>query len=171
MMRRFLRRGVAVLGLLCLVVAAPAAAQDDTASMVDRSRLLQRIQDRFGAQVKEQLGLTDQQAARMKETTANWFLKRRDLEGQEQRARQAMASQLRPGVAANKDSVTKLIDKLLALRVSYAESFRQEDRELAGYLDPVQRAQYLVLRERLLERVQKARDERLQNGGRAREQP
>ncbi|HKV74823.1 MAG TPA: Spy/CpxP family protein refolding chaperone [Gemmatimonadales bacterium] len=171
MMRRFLRRGLAVLGLLSLAVAAPAAAQDDTASMVDRSRLLQRIQDRFGAQVKEQLGLTDQQAARMKETTANWFLKRRDLEGQEQRARQAMASQLRPGVAANKDSVTKLIDKLLALRVSYAESFRQEDRELAAYLDPVQRAQYLVLRERLLERVQKARDERLQNGGRAREQP
>ena len=171
MMPRLLRRGFAMLGLLSLVVAVPAAAQDDTASMVDRSRLLQRIQDRFGAQVKEQLGLTDQQAARMKETTANWFLKRRDLEGQEQRARQAMASQLRPGVAANKDSVTKLIDKLLALRVSYAESFRQEDRELAAYLDPVQRAQYLVLRERLLERVQRARNERLQNGGRAREQP
>lgn len=163
MMRLPLLSALAGVILMSLTAATPARAQDDTA-LLDRSRLLQRIQDRFGAQVKEQLGLTDQQAARMKETTATWFLKRRDLEGQEQRARQAMASQLRPGVAANRDSVTKLIDRLLALRVSYAETFRQEDHDLAGYLDPVQRAQYLVLRERLLERIQKARDERLQNG-------
>jgi hypothetical protein len=106
----------------------------------------------------------------MKETTANWFLKRRQLEDQEQLYRQAMAAQLRPGVAANRDSVSRLIDRLLALRISYAESFRQEDRELAAYLDPVQRGQFLVMRERLLERVQRARDERLQNG-RFRPQP
>jgi hypothetical protein len=160
-----------VLGVILLLplAAGTVRAQDDTA-LLDRSRLLQRIQDRFGAQVKEQLGLTDQQAGRMKETTANWFNKRRDLEDQEQRARQAMAAQLRPGVAANRDSVSRLIDRMLALRISYAETFRQEDRELAAYLDPVQRGQYLVMRERLLERVQKARDERLQNG-RIRPQP
>lgn len=169
MMRDRLLRGLLGLALLLPVMAGQLRAQDDTALM-DRSRLLQRIQDRFGAQVKEQLGLTDVQAAKMKETTATWFLKRRDLEGQEQRARQAMAAQLRPGVAANRDSVAKLIDKMLAIRITYAESFRQEDRELAAYLDPVQRAQYLVMRERLLERVQKARDERMQNG-RIRPQP
>jgi hypothetical protein len=160
-----------VLGVALLLPAAarPVRAQGDSA-LQDRSRLLQRIQDRFGAQVKEQLGLNDQQATRMKETTANWFLKRRQLEDQEQLYRQAMAAQLRPGVAANRDSVSRLIDRLLALRISYAESFRQEDRELAAYLDPVQRGQFLVMRERLLERVQRARDERLQNG-RFRPQP
>lgn len=164
-----LMRVVLAVALLLPAAARPVRAQGDS-TLQDRSRLLQRIQDRFGAQVKEQLGLNDQQAARMKETTANWFLKRRQLEDQEQLYRQAMAAQLRPGVAANRDSVSRLIDRLLALRISYAESFRQEDRELAAYLDPVQRGQFLVMRERLLERVQKARDERLQNG-RFRPQP
>ncbi len=156
-----------ILGLFLalLMNAVPARAQDDS-DLADRSQLLQRIQDRFSAQVKEQLGLNDVQAAKMKETTANWFLKRRDLEGQEQRLRQAMAAQLRPGVAASRDSVNRLIDRLLTIRVSYAETFRGEDKELSSYLDPVQRGQYFVLRERLLDRAQEARQARQQNGRR-----
>lgn len=150
---------------LAVLMTGRVEAQDDS-GLVDRSLLLQRIQDRFSAQVKEQLGLSDVQAAKMKETTANWFIKRRDLEGQVRRMRQALAGQLRPGVAASRDSVSKLVDRLLALRVTYAESFREEDRELAGYLDPVQRGQYFVLRERLLDRVQAAREERQQNNHR-----
>ena len=145
--------------LLALVLMAqPARAQDDS-DLANRSLLLQRIQDRFSGQVKEELGLNDVQAARMKETTANWFIKRRELEGQERRLRQSLAGQLRPGVAASRDSVNKLVERLLALKVTYAESFREEDRELSAYLDPVQRGQYFVLRERLLDRVQEARQQ------------
>ena len=40
----------------------------------------------------------------------------------------------------------------------YAQSFKDEIKEMSGYLDPVQRAQYLVLRERLLERVRAAQE-------------
>jgi len=145
-----------------LALMAGTARAQDTSDMADRSLLLQRIQDRFSAQVKEELGLNDVQAAKMKETTANWFMKRRDLEGQERRMRQSLAGQLRPGVAAGRDSVNKLVERLLALKVTYAESFREEDRELSGYLDPVQRGQYFVLRERLLDRVQAARQDRQQ---------
>jgi hypothetical protein len=122
-------------------------------------RLRQMIEERFTARVQEDLALTDQQTARMKETVRGWFGKRRDLEDQNRRLRAALAGQLRPGVAANQDSVARLTDALLDLRVRYAQSFKDEMKEMSGYLDPVQRAQYLVLRERLLERVRAAQED------------
>jgi hypothetical protein len=64
----------------------------------------------------------------------------------------ALAGQLRPGVGASPDSVGRLTDELMGLTVHYAESFREEQAELARFLDPVQRARVLILRERLLER-------------------
>jgi hypothetical protein len=142
---------------LVLVIARPLAAQDVGPDQ-RAGRLRQLIEERFTARVQEDLALTDQQTARMKETVRGWFGKRRDLEDQNRRLRAALAGQLRPGVAANQDSVARLTDALLDLRVRYAQSFKDEMKEMSGYLDPVQRAQYLVLRERLLERVRAAQE-------------
>lgn len=48
----------------------------------------------------------------------------------------------------------------MALRVRYAESFRQEQAELSKYLDPVQRARLTLLRERLVSRAREFRGRR-----------
>ena len=61
--------------------------------------------------------------------------------------------QLRPGVAAVPDSVARLTDDLVEIRVRYAQSFREEQAELSKYLDPVQRARVTLLRERLTNRA------------------
>jgi hypothetical protein len=85
------------------------------------------------------------------------------MEAEERKLRQALAAELRPGVAANKDNVARLTDQLLDNKVRYVESYRAEVRELSTFLDPVQRAQFLILRERLLDRVrdaQAAREDR-----------
>ena len=58
------------------------------------------------------------------------------------------------------DSVARLTDDLMALRVRYAESFRQEQAELSKYLDPVQRARLTLLRERLVSRAREFRGRR-----------
>ena len=71
-----------------------------------------------------------------------------------------MADQLRPGIAATPDSVARLTDELVDLRVRYAESFKAEQRELAQYLDPVQRAKITLLRDRLANRAQEFRRRR-----------
>jgi hypothetical protein len=63
-------------------------------------------------------------------------------------------------VGASRDSVARLTDELVDLRVRYAESFREEQAELARYLDPVQRARIMVLRERLVERGREFRGRR-----------
>ncbi len=150
---------------LALLIAAPLGAQglDNPARAGELRRL---VEERFAARVREELALTDAQAARLRETTGTYFRRRRDLEAEERRLREALAGQLRPGVAADQDSVARLTEALMALKLRYVETYRDELRDLAGFLDPVQRAQFFVLRERLLERV---RD--LQARGQAGEPP
>ncbi len=153
---------VAVLGL-----SSTALAQDTVSEPIQAERLRRMVEERIGAQIKEQLGLTDEQAARMRGVMASISARRRTMELQERQLRQALARQLRPGVAANADSVGRLVDALTEARIVYAQTFRDEMREVAGILNPVQRGQYLMIRDRLMQRVQEIRQQRQGAGGRA----
>ncbi len=157
------RRSLPALAAL-LLFALPAAGQDPLEE--GRSaQLRQLIEERFASRVQEELGLTDAETERMRATSGDYFRKRRDLEAQERRLKGALAGQLRPGVAANQDSVAKLLDQLLNLRVAYVQSFREEMNEMSAYLSPVQRAQFFILRDRLMQRIEQIRDERQSRDG------
>lgn len=145
---------VPILCALAALLAAPLAAQQPTP---ERGALRQRIQQAFLRRVTEELGLTPTQVSQLRATEQRMFTRRRTLEGETRRLNQALARQLRPGVAANPDSVATLTDSLLSLRVSYARVFQEEEEEMSHYLTPVQRGQYYLLRERLLQRVQEVR--------------
>ena len=153
------RTGVMVgLVLALLPAAGRLIAQDPMAPGGERVEQLRRqIEDRFAARAQEELGLNDQQFQRLRTTSAQFAAQRRGVEQQERRLRQAMAAQLRPGVAANQDSVARLIDALIDVRGAYVESYRDEMKALASFLDPVQRAQYFMLRERLMTLAQEVR--------------
>lgn len=153
-------RGVGGLVFLLSFAAMPVLAQDS----VDLRRPAgvpprQQLEERFAQRVKEDLGLTEEETSKLRQVAGTWFVKRRGLEADERALRQALAGQLRPGVAANADSVTRLTQRLLDLKVAYAETYRAENREL-GFLTPVQRAQFHVLRERLLDALDAARQNR-----------
>jgi hypothetical protein len=143
---------------LSLAGAHSLAAQDPGDDSGRAGELRRQIEDRFTARVQEELGLTDQQALKLRETVGIYFVKRRTLEAEERRLRQSLAAELRPGVAANKDNVGRLTDQLLDNKVRYVETYRAEVKDLAGFLDPVQRAQFLIMRERLLDRVKEAQE-------------
>ena len=138
--------------------ALPLAAQDPGDDSGRAGQLRRQIEERFTARVQEELGLNDQQALKLRETVGVYFVKRRTLEAEERRLRQGLAAELRPGVAANKDNVARLTDQLLDNKVRYVETYRAEVKELSTFLDPVQRAQFLILRERLLDRVKEAQE-------------
>jgi hypothetical protein len=97
---------------------------------------------------------------RLRATVGTYAGRRRELERRQEALRRDLSGQLRPGIAASKDSVAKLTDELIALRVRYAESFRQEQSELATYLDPIQRARLTLLRDRLVDRAREFRGRR-----------
>jgi len=156
-----------ILPMLAVLSVAPQLRAQDTLAPDPRlaERLRQQIEQRFGERVKEELGLTDDQAARMRVAMATIAARRREMEQEERKMRQALAFQLRPGVAANSDSVAKLVESLTNHRVAYAQTFKDEMRELSGILNPVQRGQYLMLRDRLMQRVQELQQGRMLNQG------
>jgi hypothetical protein len=85
--------------------------------------------------------------------------RRRELRHRERDLRMALDAQLRAGTEADQDSVARLTRDMLDLRLRYAESWRQEMGRLS-FLSPVQRAQLLVMRERLLQRVHQMHEDR-----------
>ena len=147
------RLSLVLAALLCS--AGPLVGQEDAG---DPGALRQRIADRFAAKVQEDLGLSDQQASRMRDVVGGYFVKRRNMEAEEGRVRQALAGELRPGVAANKTNVARLTEQLLDGKIRYTQSFKDEVRDLSAFLDPVQVAQFLILRERLLDRIRAAQE-------------
>ena len=147
--------------LLALSAAAgrAVAAQDPDTARPQAQALRQLIEERFAQRVQEQLALSDEQAAKLRATSQEYGERRRRMEARERELRVALTGQLRPGVAANEDSVTRLTKALVDLRVDYANTWRDEMNALS-YLTPVQRAQLYVMRDRLLQRVQEIRDQR-----------
>ena len=77
-----------------------------------------------------------------------------------ERLREALSAQLQPGVAANQDSVAKLTDAMIGLRMAEAQISRDEVKEQSKYLNPVQRARLYVMRERFAHRVKEVHGHR-----------
>jgi periplasmic protein CpxP/Spy len=160
-----MRRHILWVVMLAGVPLYPAAAQrsDSTAK---RDSLRHQIEERFASRVKEELGLTNEQATKLRATSQQFGVRRRELRTRYHALRQALRAQLKPGVAANQDSVAKLTDAMIELRIASAQSTRDEMREVAKYLTPVQRARFFAMRERLHHRMKEARGHRGMSGDR-----
>ena len=152
-------RGLVLCCLVVAAVAAPLAAQARHDTAAGPREMRGRIEQRFAERVKQELDLTDEQAARLKVIATEHGDRRRELRRRERELRSALDGQIGSGEAADHDSVGRLTRDLLDLRVRYAESWREEMRGME-FLTPVQRARLLVMRERLLQRVHEMRDER-----------
>jgi Spy/CpxP family protein refolding chaperone len=148
--------------LLSLLLLAGASApllaqQPDTGA---RGPVLRdRIERRFSERIKEELELTDEQAARLKDVAKENGSRRRELRRRERTLYAALDSQLDAGPTADQDSVARLTRELLELRVEYAQSLRAETGKLT-FLTPVQRAKLMIMRDRLLHRVHEMREDR-----------
>jgi hypothetical protein len=158
-----MRRLILTCAALVALSAAPALAQQPSGPESRREELRRRLEERFALRVQEELGLSNDQMSRLRSTSREFAGRRRQLEAQQRDLHRALGGQMRPGVAADKDSVAKLTDGLVDLRVDYARTLKDEMAELRKFLDPVQRAKLLMVRERLIERVQTLRER--QEGG------
>jgi hypothetical protein len=139
--------------MLALAPFGVASAQRADTSSMRRDSLRQRIEERFAARAQQELGLTNDQTTKLRATSQQFAARRGELHKQGERLHEALAAQLRPGVAANQDSVAKLTDAMIGLRMSEAQISRDEVKEQSKYLNPVQRARLYVMRERFAHRL------------------
>jgi len=143
--------------LLLAGAAGPLLAQDSTTP--ERAQLRERIEQRFAERIKEELGLSEAQAVKLKQVAMENGSRRRELRVRERALTGALDQQLRAGERADQDSVMHLTRDLLDLRVKYEESYRDEMKKLS-FLTPVQRARLMVMRDRLIHRMHEMRGDR-----------
>src|SRR6266487_4606317 len=153
---------------LAVLLAPPLAAQQrDTVAQrgdtAEAGRLRAQIEDKFRGRVQEELKLTPDQVTKLRATQERYNGRRRTVMEQQLERRRALEDQMQPGIAANSDSVRKLMD---GIQTGRAEMLKiEQDREMAGYLSPVQRARYQQMRERLMQRIGEMRMERREGRG------
>jgi len=146
---------------LSLTAATTLAAQNPADSGVagdsaHLESLRQEVLDRYRARAHQVLGLSPDQAVKFDSAQSHAWAQRRQYMMDRRRINMALQDQMRPGVAANSDSVSKLLDARRQVTQSLFKVDDQEDREMAGFLSPVQRAQYQEFRQRFRERVAEA---------------
>ena len=156
-MKAFLVLGLAV------ILAPGLSAQRDSVRQRDDSagggpganaeQLRMMIEQRFSQRVQQELNLTNDQTAKLKTTQERFGPRRRALMQQQMERRRALDQQMQPGIAANQDSVRKLMQGLDAGRLEMVRIQQDESKELGTFLNPVQQWRYNQMRERLMARV------------------
>lgn len=119
-------------------------------------QLRQQIEERFGRMVQTELQLSDQQMDRVRQAMRASQDRRRDLDRREMDLHRAIQQQLQPGVAANNDSLNRMLEQVAAVRTQRAQSDQQFLRDLS-FLTPVQRARFMMMLRRLEQRVREVR--------------
>lgn len=156
-------RGIALALGSSVLLAVPAAAQrgqKPPPPVRPRAALMREINLRLMNQAQNRLALTPAQMPRFQRVVAGYAQKRSALELEDQRTQSALREQLRLGEAGNQDSVSRLLTSLNATRASHAATFSDEMRDLEPVLSPMQRAQWQVMRDRFLQQVRAAMQQR-----------
>ena len=117
--------------LLLLLIPSTVIGQDvrPGADSARAERLRQQIEQRFSGYVRAELGLNDEQMARLHVTNGKYFTQRRELALHQRELRRALQQQMRPGIAADPDSVARLNQALRENRARLFELEQSQERE------------------------------------------
>ena len=157
MRSRFL---VLALSLACAMV--PLRAQG-SADQSERP-VVQALQRRLAEVVQRTLGASDEQMRRLGEVNQKYQAERKELNQKDREARQAIRAEVLRDSLADQDKVSRMLDELVAVQRQRLDVFAREQRDLASFLTPVQRAKYATLQEGLRKKVDQLRQKRQENG-------
>lgn len=151
------RVGAVALGVMSVLLSGGAGAQGGAAR---REQLERRFQQRLEEVVQQRLGLTDDQRTQLREVARRLEAPRRTLRQDEFRDRAALRAELM-SAQPNEARVAQLLEAMPALERRRADLLEQEQRELAKFLSPVQRARYFALQDELRRGVMEVQRRRL----------
>lgn len=113
--------------------------------------------ERLAEIVQRRLALTDEQAGRLRGVSARYARERQALLARERDARRVLREEVPRGDAADQERVRAALEALVDAQQQRAALVAGEQRDLAGFLTPVQRARFLGLQERAFRAAQRAR--------------
>ena len=123
----------------------------------NRLALERQIQQTLWRLTRQRVGLTDDQMRQLVPVNQRFESQRREILREERSARLGLRSALLDSSKADQQRVTAYIDQLLQLQRRRIDLLADEQRELARFMTPVQRARYLALQEQVRRRVEQLR--------------
>jgi periplasmic protein CpxP/Spy len=149
---------------LLLDVTAVHAQPVTTPANPNRAALEQSFREQSAKVAQRRLGLTDAQLAQLAQSNARFAPQQNQLVVQEREARRQLRVEMTAGNQANQQHVSALLDDALRLQKQRIALVEAEQRDLARFLTPVQRAGYLALQGQVRRRAQElARDNAAQS--------
>jgi Spy/CpxP family protein refolding chaperone len=149
--------------VLSLFIAPMMIAQSaNTAANPRRAALEQQFRAQSAKLAQERLGLTDAQLAQLEQTNARFSPQMNDLVSQERDTRRQLRVEMTRGNQANQQHVSDLLDKSIQLQKQRIALVETEQKDLARFLTPTQRAGYIALQAQFRMRAQELTR---QNGG------
>jgi cytochrome c-type biogenesis protein CcmH/NrfF len=146
-----------MLGLAMLALVASTTALDaqrvSPAPAGNRPALEQQFRERTARLAQQRLGLTDAQLEKLEQSNARFAPQLRQLAVQERDVRAQLRQEMTAGNSANQQKVSDLLDASLRLQKQRIAVVESEQKDLAGFLTPVQRARYIFLQAQFKKRA------------------
>lgn len=119
-----------------------------------RERMEQRLRQGLWHAARVRIPLSDDQMRKLELTSARYDGRRRSLAMDERIQRQLLRSEVGAGDSADQGRVAAALDRLLQIQRLRLDIVAEEQRELAGFMTPVERARYGALQDQLRRRMQ-----------------
>ncbi len=126
-----------------------------------RAALEKRFQERIDAIVRERLRLTDEQQVKLRDVASRAEDARRALRREEFALRSSLRDEMKAGDRANEAKVAELLDQMPRLERRKLDLLETEQRDLAKFLSPTQRARYFGLQDELRRGMQDVQRRRM----------
>lgn len=139
-------------GLAGQVPGDSGGAQRSSPNGTEERQLRAEVRERWRAHVRSTLALSDEQTAQLAATEQRFEAQRQPVRAQQRDINAALQAELSAGTP-NEERVKQLIGARQENQLKLQQMNRDEDREMQGYLTPVQRARYQEERRRFQERV------------------
>ena len=162
---------ILLVGLALGPVATPVIAQQAAAapqrlrqrpldSAGGRARLEMELRRNFARMVRQQVGLTDDQMRRLAPISQRYEQQRRQLQVQERDARVSLRQLVLGSQNADSAQVERQLQRLIDVQKRRVELLEAEQRELATFMSPIQRARFGAIQEQIRRRLEQMRQRR-----------
>lgn len=120
----------------------------------NRAQLEQRFRQRLYEMTRTRVGLSEAQMNQLVPVNQRFEAQRRAIQREERETRLSLRDALRDSTHADQSRITGYLDKLVQLQHQRVDLLEQEQRDLAEFMTPLQRARYTALQEQVRRRIE-----------------
>jgi hypothetical protein len=132
--------------------ASPGRPRNDARLALER-----QVQQQLWRLTRQRVGLTEAQMRQLAPVNQQFESRRRQILREERETRLALRGAVLDSSAGDQTRVGAQIDRLLQLQRQRIDLVQEEQRELAKFMTPRQRAKYMALQEQVRRRVEQMR--------------